>query len=169
MTFFLPKSSKLTYAARIASLQSFSSPLFRCDRLLGARTAVPPTVGDINTTTTIGAALSFLKSFFIGKVKVLRRNKSFLFSRFPPDVFPPPAHLANFVVKWPSPPAPAYPTLENQYWFLSFSRHHYRFFSSLLSLSRSSILGRLASRSIIQRQRPFSLIASQRHRLVVPF
>ena len=47
----------------------------------------------------IGAALSFLKLFFIGKVKVLRRNKSPVFSRFPPDGFPPPAHLANFVVK----------------------------------------------------------------------
>ena len=71
------------------------------------------------------------KIAFFGKVKVLRRNKSPVFFRFPPDGFPPPAHLANFVAKWPSPPAPVIPTLENQYWFPSFSPHHYRFVSSL--------------------------------------
>ena len=69
--------------------------------------------------------------------------------RFPPDNFPPPAHLANFVVKWPSPPAPVNPTLEIRYWFPSFSPHHYRFVSSLLRSPRSSILGRLTPRPVI--------------------
>ena len=92
---------------------------------------------------------------FIGKVKVLRRNKSPVFFRFPPDGFPPPAHLANFVAKWPSPPAPVIPTLENQYWFPSFSPHHYRFVSSLPRSPRSSISGRIPWGEFIRRQPAF--------------
>ena len=101
--------------------------------------------------------IELFKIVFIGKVKVLRRNKSPVFSRFPPDDFPPPAHLANFVVKWPSPPAPVKQTLENRYWFPSFSPGHYRFISSLLRSPRCSISGRMTPRPAIRRQRPFLL------------
>ena len=98
------------------------------------------------TRTQIGTSRGGTELFkidFIGKVKVLRRNKSPVFFRFPPDGFPPPAHLANFVAKWPSPPAPVIPTLENQYWFPSFSPHHYRFVSSLPRSPRSANSGRM--------------------------
>ena len=80
-----------------------------------------------------------------------------VFFRFPPDVFPTSAHLANVVVKWPSPPAPVIPTLANRYWFLSFYRRHYRFISSLLRSPRSSNLGRMTPRPVIQHQPSFWL------------